>query len=111
MQNLSESLAGRCGIVSLQPLSAHEMEHGNKLSSIEDYISTGAFRPFMLRRIQTAALVPSYIATYLERDVRNIMHVAVCATSIVFSGLQQSGQHRPCRLRILQGTLELRQIL
>ncbi|MBI5639896.1 MAG: ATP-binding protein [Nitrospirae bacterium] len=76
MQNLSESLAGRCGIVSLQPLSAHELKQGNKLSSVEDYISTGGFPAlYAAKDTNRQHWYPSYIATYLERDVRNIMHV------------------------------------
>ena len=76
MQNLSESLAGRCGIVNLQPLSAHELDRGNRLSSVEDYISTGGFPALYADKdINRQHWYPSYISTYLERDVRNIMHV------------------------------------
>lgn len=76
MQNLSESLAGRCGIVNLQPLSTHELDRGKKLASVEDYISTGGFPALYADKdINRQHWYPSYISTYLERDVRNIMHV------------------------------------
>lgn len=76
MQNLSESLAGRCGIVNLQPLSAHELDRGNRLISVEDYISTGGFPALYADKdINRQHWYPSYISTYLERDVRNIMQV------------------------------------
>jgi uncharacterized protein len=76
MQNLSESLAGRCGIVNLQPLSAHELDRTKKLASVEDYISTGGFPALYADKdINRQHWYPSYISTYLERDVRNIMHV------------------------------------
>ena len=76
MQNLSESLAGRCGIVNLQPLSAHELDRVNRLTSVEDYISTGGFPALYADKdINRRHWYPSYISTYLERDVRNIMHV------------------------------------
>ncbi len=76
MQNLSESLAGRCGIINLQPLSAHELNRGKRLSSVEDYISTGGFPALYADKdINRQHWYPSYIATYLERDVRNIMQV------------------------------------
>jgi hypothetical protein len=76
MQNLSESLAGRCGIVNLQPLSAHELDRVNRLASVEDYISTGGFPALYADKdINRRHWYPSYISTYLERDVRNIMHV------------------------------------
>lgn len=76
MQNLSESLAGRCGIVNLQPLSAHELGRGNRLVSVEDYISAGGFPALYAdNNINRRHWYPSYIATYLERDVRNILHI------------------------------------
>ena len=76
MQNLSESLAGRCGIVNLQPLSAHELNLANMLTSVEDYISIGGYPAlYAEKNINRQHWYPSYISTYLERDVRNIMHV------------------------------------
>lgn len=76
MQNLSESLAGRCGIVNLQPLSAHELNRVNMITSVEDYISIGGYPAlYAEKNINRQHWYPSYISTYLERDVRNIMHV------------------------------------
>jgi uncharacterized protein len=76
MQNLTESLAGRCGIINLQPLSAHELAKSTQLISIEEYISTGGFPALYADRDVTRQhWYPSYIATYLERDVRNILNV------------------------------------
>ncbi|MFZ3137065.1 MAG: ATP-binding protein [Thermodesulfovibrionales bacterium] len=76
MQNLSESLAGRCGIINLQPLSAHELARSNQLISIEEYISAGGF-PALYgdRDVIRQHWFPSYISTYLERDVRNLLNV------------------------------------
>ncbi len=76
MQNLSESLAGRCGIVSLQPLSARELASSGQMPSIEEYISIGGFPALHAEKdVSRQHWYPSYIATYLERDVRNIIHV------------------------------------
>jgi predicted AAA+ superfamily ATPase len=76
MQNLSESLAGRCGIVYLQPLSAHELDRGGRLASVEEYITTGGFPALYADKdINRQYWYPAYISTYLERDVRNILHV------------------------------------
>lgn len=76
MQNLSESMAGRCGIIDLQPLSAHELLRSSKLTSLEEYISTGGFPALYAEKdVMRQHWYPSYIATYLERDVRNILHV------------------------------------
>ncbi|HEX9135944.1 MAG TPA: ATP-binding protein [Nitrospirota bacterium] len=76
MQNLSESLAGRCGIVSLQPLSAREVSNARLLTSLEDYISRGGFPALYAgEKGNPRHWYPSYVATYLERDVRNILRV------------------------------------
>ncbi len=76
MQNLTESLAGRCAVVNLQPLSAHELDRGNRLSSVEEYISTGGFPAlYEDKDLSRQHWYPAYISTYLERDVRNILNV------------------------------------
>lgn len=76
MQNLSESLAGRCGIVHLQPLSAYELEHAGQLASVEEYIITGGFPGLYAdKNVNRRHWYPAYVSTYLERDVRNILHV------------------------------------
>jgi predicted AAA+ superfamily ATPase len=75
MQNLTESLAGRCGIVSLQPLSARELSDAGRMPSVEQYISTGGFPALYADKFGSPRWYPSYVATYLERDVRNILRV------------------------------------
>lgn len=76
MKSLTESLAGRCGIVNLQPLSANELKKTGIMHSVEEYISTGGFPALHAEKnINVRHWYPSYIATYLERDVRNILNV------------------------------------
>lgn len=76
MQNLTESLAGRCGIINLQPLSANELIKSKQMPSIEEYISTGGFPALYAdKKIVHRHWYPSYITTYLERDVRNIINI------------------------------------
>lgn len=76
MQNLTESLAGRCGIISLQPLSAGELRNVHEMPAVEEYIVTGGYPPLYAEKgIDRRYWYSSYIATYLERDVRNIMNV------------------------------------
>jgi uncharacterized protein len=76
MQNLSESLAGRCGLISMQPLSAMELSEAHLLPSVEDYVSKGGFPALHAdTKIDRLNWFPSYVATYLERDVRNILRI------------------------------------
>ncbi len=76
MQNITESLAGRTGIINLHPLSANELTKAGIMPSLEEYISAGGF-PALYgdKDVVRQQWYPSYIATYLERDVRNILHV------------------------------------
>ncbi len=75
MQNVSESLAGRCGIITLMTLSMDEILTRKKIS-VADYIIKGGYPSIHAESgIEFQAWYPSYIATYLERDVRNIINV------------------------------------
>jgi predicted AAA+ superfamily ATPase len=75
MQNVSESLAGRCGVITLMTLSADEILTKKKIS-VTEYIIKGGYPSIHAERgIESPVWYPSYIATYLERDVRNITNV------------------------------------
>jgi uncharacterized protein len=75
MQGLSESLAGRVGIAELETLSFAESAavYGN---SVERWICRGGY-PELARDPGLARdyFMDAYLATYLERDVRQILQV------------------------------------
>lgn len=76
MHGLTESLAGRCGIINLHPLSAGELARAKRLSSVDEYVAAGGFPALYAdKNINRQLWYPAYISTYLERDVRNILHV------------------------------------
>jgi predicted AAA+ superfamily ATPase len=67
MQNVSESMAGRAALLQLLPLSCRESK---KVSPF-----TGGY-PELLAKPSAAQLwLSSYVQTYLERDVRQIINV------------------------------------
>ncbi|MBI3818641.1 MAG: ATP-binding protein [Planctomycetes bacterium] len=78
MKNLSESLAGRIAILELDTLSFHEISATQELKSFSEneILWRGGF-PQLYRDPQTPAreFFQSYVATYLERDVREILRV------------------------------------
>jgi hypothetical protein len=75
MQNVSESMAGRCGIIYLQTLSIDEILQNKKID-ISEYICKGGYPAIYSEKYAEARTwYPSYVATYLERDVRNILKV------------------------------------
>ncbi len=74
MQGVSESLAGRCGILNLHTLSCDElMEAGSSLDE-KTYIHLGGY-PELHVGAEPDLWFPAYVATYLERDVRNVLRV------------------------------------
>ena len=76
MLNVSESLAGRCGVINLHTLTADEVCDTFKEIKLEDFIIKGGFPALHSdENINYLHWYPSYISTYLERDVRNIINI------------------------------------
>lgn len=76
MQGVSESLAGRCAVLNMLNLSAAELRE--TLGSFDEdiYILKGGFPELYARPdLDHLFWYTSYLATYLERDVRNILNV------------------------------------
>lgn len=76
MHNVTESLAGRCGIIHLHTLTAKEIFGAYRTIDLEDFIVKGGFPA--LHSDETLNYLywyPSYVTTYLERDVRNIVNI------------------------------------
>jgi predicted AAA+ superfamily ATPase len=74
MEGVSESLAGRCGILELLTLSYGELQVAGYSSDEASYIFLGGY-PELYVGADWELWFPSYVATYLERDVRNISQV------------------------------------
>lgn len=74
MQGVSESLAGRCAILNLHTLARAELLDAGHLGEETTHIFLGGY-PELHLRAETDLWFPAYVATYLERDVRNILRV------------------------------------
>lgn len=74
MQGVSESLAGRCAILNLYTLSLTELLDAGRSIEEASYIFLGGY-PELHVGAEAALWFPAYVATYLERDVRNILRV------------------------------------
>lgn len=74
MQGVSESLAGRCGVLNLYTLSRAELLDAGKAIDEESYVFLGGY-PELHVGADADLWFPAYVATYLERDVRNILRV------------------------------------
>ncbi|MBP7530080.1 MAG: ATP-binding protein [Syntrophorhabdaceae bacterium] len=75
MQGISESLAGRCAVLNMLNLSAAEVK-GIDGYKEDEYLFKGGYPELYAREgIDPAFWYSSYLGTYLERDVRNILSV------------------------------------
>jgi predicted AAA+ superfamily ATPase len=76
MKNVSQSLAGRADIVELETLSFAEIREALPNTELETAIVRGGFPELYANPgIDSVAFYNSYLATYLERDVRALANV------------------------------------
>jgi predicted AAA+ superfamily ATPase len=76
MKNVSESLAGRADIVELETLSFAEIQAALPQTGTEAAVVRGGFPELYANPdIDPVAFYNSYLATYLERDVRSLTNV------------------------------------
>src|SRR6266536_1633510 len=76
MKSVSESLAGRADIVELETLSLAEIQAALPQTALEMAIVRGGFPELYGNPdIDHVAFYNSYLATYLERDVRSLANV------------------------------------
>ncbi|MDP3397094.1 MAG: ATP-binding protein [Methanoregula sp.] len=76
MGSISQSLAGRVGMIKLLPLSMRELlREGIAIKRYEDYLYTGFFPRLYSNTIEPADFYSSYIQTYLERDLHQLKQV------------------------------------
>jgi predicted AAA+ superfamily ATPase len=70
---ISQSLAGRVGLLTLLPFSLPELPE--LTMSLNDLLWTGLYPPVHDRQILPSDWYPSYIRTYVERDVRQTTNI------------------------------------
>jgi len=76
MERVSESLAGRSDIMELETLSLREIRKALPATRLETAIVRGGFPELNANPdIDPAGFYSSYLATYLERDVRSLANV------------------------------------
>jgi len=92
LQSISQSLAGRCAVLNLLPLSISEILERKPINietfgktipqkirtpprSLEEYLFTGFYPRIYAKNLPPRDWFNSYYQTYLERDVRNVLNV------------------------------------
>ncbi len=73
---ISQSLAGRTAILKLLPFSLIELSKAKiKIENIDNYIFQGGYPRIYDKNIHPLDFFPSYIQTYIERDVRTLQNI------------------------------------
>lgn len=92
---VTQSLAGRTALLTLLPLSLGEIRRFGQLpAGLDDVLWRGSYPASFDRRIEPGQWYPSYVATYVERDVRQILNIGDLLAFQRFLGLcaGRSGQ-------------------
>ena len=77
MKSVSDSLAGRASVVELEPLSYSEARAAHPDLAVEEFLVRGGFPElYENRAIDSEDFLRSYVATYLERDLRQFLQVS-----------------------------------
>ncbi len=72
---VSQSLAGRAGYLELMPLSYGEGESAFAALSLDDLLCRGAYPAVHSTPVQASDWHASYVASYIERDVRQLSRI------------------------------------
>jgi predicted AAA+ superfamily ATPase len=76
MSGVTESLAGRCAIFQLPALALSELPNSAAPATLDTFIWRGGFPELWKNPEMDSALwLGSYITTYVERDVRNLLNI------------------------------------
>lgn len=74
-KEISQSLAGRTGILHLLPLSLSELNQVNPTIKIADLIFSGFYPRIYKYNIEPKRFYRDYVQTYVERDVKLLINI------------------------------------
>jgi len=81
LQSVNQSLAGRTAVLHLLPLSHGEVLHFHKHPvTLNETLFTGGYPRIFDRKLNPSDWLGDYVATYIERDVRNILNIGDLTT-------------------------------
>lgn len=85
MESVTQSLAGRTAVLRLLPLSGQELDNGGfETADINSRIFTGGYPRIYDKDIAPTDFFPSYITTYVERDLRQLRQVGNLGLFVTF---------------------------
>ncbi len=75
LSHLSESLPGRAGVFELLPMTYSETAPTMSEASLDEFLFGGLYPAVCARKNKPRLFYPSYVKTYLERDVRDLLKI------------------------------------
>lgn len=79
LSGITQSLAGRVGLLQLLPLSIGELDGAGKILQKTQYadelLLKGFYPPVYTRKISPSIWYANYVMTYIERDVRQMINI------------------------------------
>lgn len=76
LSNITQTLAGRVGMVQLLPFSLEELQSAQvPMAGLNDLMWRGMYPPIHDRALAPEHWFANYVMTYLERDVRQLIEV------------------------------------
>jgi predicted AAA+ superfamily ATPase len=84
LAGVSQTLAGRAGLLSLLPFALAELPEHLAPRSIEQLLFRGLYPPIHDRGLEPSRWHANYVQTYLERDLRQVVNVRDLSSFQVF---------------------------
>jgi len=76
IESITQSLSGRASLLTLLPFSLGELQSaGRAPATLDALLQGGLFPPIHDRPVAAADWLQDYVATYVERDVRQILRI------------------------------------
>ena len=75
LRGLSESLPGRAGVFELMPMTYDETRAEQQGKSLDELLFNGLYPAVCARKNTARLFYPSYVKTYLEKDVRDMLKI------------------------------------
>ena len=102
LQAITQTLAGRVAVLRLLPLSFAEQQAAGLLSdTVADAIFRGGYPALYDRNLTANEFFPSYIETYLQRDVRDLASIRDLGAFTIFVRLCAGRIGQPLNLSSL----------
>lgn len=79
-ESISQSLAGRTGLLYLLPLSVSERQRTGAGSEVEDILYSGFYPRIYHQGVEPHQALADYFGTYIERDVRRLSEIRNLST-------------------------------